>query len=226
MPGPWRTVAKADDRCLDALDESAIAARYAAVREALQKTTRPSRIYFYAWTHGLFAAGAFQSARGIMDEGRRDKATSAVGALGAFLGFLTLAVRPPPFVAHREVLPAKPEGTLEERRAQLRRAEEAFEFTARQQRFAHSWLQYLGTALWGVAKSLTLWLGFDSGVGAIQLAAGTLVVGGARILTHPRGAANDWRDYRARFPACQEEESGFLFEIAADPGFFGLRVRF
>ncbi|MFN0061100.1 MAG: hypothetical protein ACKVPX_01080 [Myxococcaceae bacterium] len=193
------SLARAETRCpapagtstLSAVDAQA---RLQFVREAL-RTERPRLL---AWSRGwgsvTAVAGAVQivAASLVKDPGAR--VDLIFGSSSAVLGATLEWVLPLGLTNRLQDAQVDIDGDV---CASLALAEAALVEGARYESVAHGWMAHLGNVLINTVLSLALGIGFGRWESAVYSSGIGLVVGAAKILTHPAGLLSALERYRA-----------------------------
>jgi hypothetical protein len=155
---------------------------------------------FVAFQSAIVGANAVLVAMAERDQDRVDPIVSLAGGL---IGLGTLFVFYPPILGAGDAVRALPRGTPEERLGALRVAEERLRRSAAMTSDGRGVEAIVFSILYTEAAALTIFLLGDV-EGALLQAAGGIVVSLARILLHPGGAVDAWREYETRSPCAQQ----------------------
>jgi len=207
------------------LPDAEVAARLAFIEARLDAGTAAATRWSYGWlaTYGVFTLGQYGLALAVKDPGLR--ADMAVGAVSSSLGVAPLLLLPftPRFAAAE--LRALPEGTPDERRRKLARAERLLRKSAESEAAGRSWLAHVvggGVAVaWGAVLAIAYHrvrsgvINGIAGVGICEL----------QIFTQPTAAIADWDAY-SRGALRAARPRGPSFGVAPAPGGMGIAVTF
>jgi hypothetical protein len=190
-PDGARCAAQAEPICDEAPDDRAVRARLDEVRAAIASHEPDMRHWWSAFliVHGVLGGVQLTLFVSAPDDGPR--ADFGMQALSSFLGMATL-------LGAGGTLDAMPEDDEEDRLVKLTSAEGLLRRSADAVSFVRGPLSSLLTTGYGEAASLVLLLAFGRPSASILLAAGSALLGQGRLLLHPWGIRDAWRDYRRR----------------------------
>ena len=192
--------AQAEPVCDDAPDDRAVRARLSEVRAAIAAHEPDMRHWWSAFliVHGVLGGVQLTLFVSAPEDGPR--ADFGMQALSSFLGMATLLISTPPLLGAGGTLDAMPEDDEDDRLVKLASAEGLLRRSADAVSFVRGPLSSLLTTGYGEAASLVLLLAFGRPSASILLAAGSALLGQGRLLLHPWGIRDAWRDYRRRYP--------------------------
>lgn len=124
---------------------------------------------------------------------------TAVGIVGSSLGALTLLLVTPPLLQAETRLGPIPLDTEQGRLQYLTQAEALLRAQANKTNFTRSWFARGVAFAYTTAAALFVWRVLDRPRGGLRNFVGGLVIGQARIMLHPTGAAEAWQAYQARY---------------------------
>lgn len=240
---PRRALAQDAYSCIDRLSDHDVQRRLMFVEASLESGKRRARIWWYGWT--TFAVGATAATWGLYglsrDDPREVRDSALVGALGSSLMLAQLVAFPlvPAFAPQR--LARLPERTPEQRREKLRVATRYLERSAVRERRLRGVVAHLGGPLFALGTGTFIAVRHDEPLASLQAFLAPPIIGEARVLTLPRRAILDWRQYRsfacppsASSPpspdidrsAVDETRGARTWSIIPAPGGLGLRLQF
>jgi hypothetical protein len=183
-------------RAAPARSDADVARRLAFIEARLTRGSVAANRWWDAWFYGWTALTAAQAAVALATTDPGLRTDMAVGAVSSSLGVIPLGLFPfPPRLAAGE-LRALPEGTNEERRRKLARAERLLRDSADAEAFGRSWMNHaLGGAV-SVGFGLLLGLGYRRPVSGVINAVGGIALCELEIFTQPTAAIDDLRAYQ------------------------------
>ena len=228
-----------------ALEDERVKERLGFIENALHAGQSSAKIWWYGWISG-YSAGAVvmgslaaahwndqkvdpSTQRKVSDRGFAEDmlvggATFALGVGGLLIDPFVPANGP-------TKLRAMPEGTSEERRLKLQKAEELLRECARRERDGRGWVTHLLNLGANALAGLVTVLAFDRpwSDGLLTFASGE-AVSLLNIYTQPRRAISDLENYEIKYLGKQgaylEPPGERRLSFGPYPGGFSLRVRF
>lgn len=199
-PRPDRALAQDETACDEVPDDAAVRARIAEVRAAIGAHEPDMRHWWTAFliVHGVMGGVQLTLFVSAPEDGPR--ADFGMQALSSFLGMSTLLISTPPLMGAGGTLDGMAEDTEEARLVKLESAESLLRRSADAVSFVRGPISSLLTTGYGEAASLVLLLAFNRPTAAMLLAAGSALLGQGRLLLHPWGIRDAWRDYQRRHP--------------------------
>jgi len=204
------------------LSDEQVQERLGFLENALVSAQPRAKLWWYGWIAGYSAAALVQGglAAANWDKTGDDKdfaedmlvggATCALGAGGLLISPFVPAYRP-------AALQSMPEGTPEERRAKLLKAEELMHECAKREKDGRGWLTHGLNLGVNAAAGLVTVLVFDrpwsEGLLTFAISEGVSLL---NIFTQPRRAQRDLKNYEIKFL----EKPGIYREGAAEPTWY------
>jgi hypothetical protein len=204
------------------LSDEQVKERLGFLENALVSAQPRAKLWWYGWIAGYSAGALVQGTLAAVnwDKNGDDKdfaedmlvggATCALGAGGLLISPFVPAYRP-------AALGSLPEGTPEERRAKLLRAEELMGECARREKEGRGWLTHGLNIGVNVAAGLVTVLAFDrpwsEGLMTFAISESVSLL---NIFTQPRRAQRDLKNYEIRYLG----KPGSYREGAADPTWY------
>lgn len=228
-----------------ALSDEQVKEQLSFIENALYSAQPRAKTWWYGWISGYSAGAVVMGSLAVIhwNDEKLDPATQRkvadrgfaedmlVGGATFALGVGGLVIDPfvPAYGPNR--LRAMPEGTSEERRLKLQKAEELLHECARRERDGRGWLTHLLNLGANAAAGLVTALAFDRpwSDGLLTFATGE-AVSLLNIYTQPRRAVSDLHNYEIRYLGKQgaypkpPEKHDFYFSLY--PGGFSLGLRF
>jgi hypothetical protein len=174
-------------------------ARLIFLSERLQAGQTAARAWYWTWTAVYLGGSIAQGIAFFLSTDLEGQVNWAVGTATTLLGLLLMLVTDFPAEYATRELARMAEGTPEQRRAKLKRAEELLEGAATAESDGRAWYIHLGGAAVSLAGGLILWLAYGFLVDGIINAAVGIVVTEVQIWTQPTRAIKDWAEYQAQF---------------------------
>jgi hypothetical protein len=179
-----------------ALSDAEVARRLAFIEVRLERGSFAANRWWNAWFYGWTALTVAQAAVAFAATDPGLRTDMAVGAVSSSLGVIPLGLFPfPPRLAAGE-LRALPEGTKEERRRKLSRAERLLRESAEAEAFGRSWMNHALSGVVSVGVGLLLGLGYKRPAAGVINAAGGVALCELEIFTQPTAAIDDLRAYQ------------------------------
>jgi hypothetical protein len=231
---------------LSAISDQEVKDRLSFVENALRSAQPRARTWWYGWIAGYSAGAVVQIGlaaahwndvkaegtgvpRRVHDRGFAQD--MLVGGVTCALGAGNLLINPFSSASAAEKLRSLPEGTPEERRAKLERAEELLRECARRAKEGRGWLNHALNLGANVAAGLVTSLAFHRRwTDGLLTFATNEAVSLLNIYTQPTRAVRDLNAYEAKYPGMQpsglKERSGCRFSIGLYPGSLAVSARF
>ena len=209
--------------------------RLSFIENALRAAQPRARAWWYGWIGGYSAGAIIQGGLSAANWNKKDKRDFAedmiVGSATCALGVGGLLIEPfsPAFAPHR--LKVIPEGTAEERRAKLLKAEDLLRACAQREKAGQGWLTHLLNLGANVAGGLVTVYVFDRSwsTGLVTFAISESV-SLLNIYSQPRRAIRDLHNYEITYserqgaPRTEPGEGHWFFSVF--PGGFTVRLLF
>jgi hypothetical protein len=176
-------------------------ARLIFLSERLQAGQTAARAWYWTWTAIYGAASIGQAIAFFASTDLRGQVNWATGTATTLLGLLLMLITDFPAEYATRELGRLPDGTPEQRRAKLKRAEELLEGAATAEEDGRAWYIHLGGAAVSLAGGLILWIAYGFLVDGIINTVVGFAITEVQIWTQPTRAIKDWADYQAQFGA-------------------------
>lgn len=182
--------------CVDSLTSEELDYRLDLLDQHFQTGKRRIRLWWYGWMSVFGALGVGQVALALTADEQVDRFSNAVGATGAFLTAIQLAILPQVAAYAPQRYRRMPDATLEERRAKLRYGLDRLRLgAAREERVAGPGA-HLVPVLWSGTWATVIMRKFDSPLTVLRLVGGGFLITEARILSTPSAAVESWEYLR------------------------------
>ena len=185
--------------CIDELSDAQVSARTRAIAEQFRQHERHTRVFRFGWT-SIFAGFALLEFTVIGPRAHGAQRWNAyISGVGASSAMLQMAALPMPGVWGRRRIERMPDGTPDERRAQLRYALRTLELAAKSNNIIHGPLSHSSAIVWGLGWGTLLTVKFHNPLVSSQAFLGGVLVNELRILTAPNWASRAWDEARGGF---------------------------
>ena len=181
------------------LSDQEVSRRLGYIQTVLDEGQTNAKVWWYGWLAGYTGATAGQMAFYSTTDDEKTKQDMAAGAGTTALGAIGLLIQPMDPARLPKELRAIPGDTPEARRTKLATAESYLRRSAAREESGRSWKAHAIAAVVNMGAGLAIGLRHDRPFsdGLITFAVGQLV-SEAQILTQPKRAIRDLREYEAR----------------------------
>ena len=176
--------------------ESNISERIDFIQASFDKGQTRAKLWSYTWTAIYGVATGIQTYQAISS--RHDRASNIVAASESFLGVAALIVDPFHARSSGSDLREIPEGTPEEQKTKLDKAEKWLERNYKQEKLGRSWLSHLGVLVVGIIGAGIVWH-YEGRNNALINGLSAVAGGELLIWTQPTRGIKDYHDYHNKY---------------------------
>ncbi|MEJ2627922.1 MAG: hypothetical protein P8078_05145, partial [bacterium] len=151
-------------RAQDELSDAQVQERLQLIQQLLERGKPNANRWWYGWLIGYSAATIGQGAVWLISDDKNTRQDMALGAATTFLGAMGQIITPMTPGTAPDRLARISEGTPQERRDKLLKAEKLLEECALREKEGRSWKMHALTGVVNLAGGIIVWLGFDRNI--------------------------------------------------------------
>ncbi len=217
-------------RAQDELSDAQVQERLQLIQQMLEQGKPNANRWWYGWLIGYSAATIGQGAVWLTSDDKNTRQDMALGAATTFLGAMGQIITPMIPGTASDRLARISEGTPQERRDKLLKAEKLLEKCALREKEGRSWKMHALTGVVNLAGGFIVWLGFDrniwEGVGNFAL---NTAITEIQIWTQPTRAITDYDNYIKKYKFVKQPDSRkskLSWSVSVSPGRLGISFQF